>query len=99
MALLENAIGSTIALVNGSGSLATQYGYEPFGKTAQSGSSTTNPYAFAGREQDPSGLYFMRARYYNQVLGSFGGRLRTAARARLAAASSRKTRSASPAAR
>jgi RHS repeat-associated protein len=71
VALLRNALGSTIALVNSAGSIATQDSYEPFGKTAQSGSSTTNPYAFAGRELDPSGLYFMRARYYNPLLSRF----------------------------
>jgi RHS repeat-associated protein len=71
VALLRNALGSTIALVNSSGSIATQDSYEPFGKTAISGSATTNPYAFAGRELDTSGLYFMRARYYNPLLSRF----------------------------
>jgi RHS repeat-associated protein len=71
VALLENALGSTIALVNSGGSLATQDTYEPFGKTTTSGASTTNLYAFAGREQDASGLYFMRARYYNPLLSRF----------------------------
>ena len=71
VALLRDALGSTIGLVNGAGSLATQYGYEPFGKTITTGSSTTNPYAFAGRELDASGLYFMRARYYNPLLSRF----------------------------
>ena len=71
VALLRNALGSTVALVNSSGTIATQYGYEPFGKTTASGGSTTNPYAFAGRELDASGLYFMRARYYNPLLSRF----------------------------
>jgi RHS repeat-associated protein len=71
VALLENALGSTIALVNSAGSLATQDTYEPFGKTSAGGASTTNPYAFAGRGLDPSGLYFMRARYYNPLLSRF----------------------------
>jgi RHS repeat-associated protein len=71
VALLRNALGSTIALVNSAGSLATQDSYEPFGKTTQSGASTSNPYAFAGRELDQSGLYFMRARYYNPLLSRF----------------------------
>jgi RHS repeat-associated protein len=71
VALLRDALGSTIALVNSSGSLATQDSYEPFGKTAISGSATTNPYAFAGRELDTSGLYFMRARYDNPLPSRF----------------------------
>ncbi len=69
--MLRDALGSTIGFVNSGGSIATSYGYEPFGKTSRSGSSTTNPYAFAGRELDASGLYFMRARYYNPLLSRF----------------------------
>jgi RHS repeat-associated protein len=71
VALLRNALGSTVGLVNSAGSIATQDTYEPFGKTSTSGASTTNTYAFAGRELDPSGLYFMRARYYNPLLSRF----------------------------
>jgi RHS repeat-associated protein len=71
VALLRNALGSTIALVNSGGSLATQYGYGPFATTSTTGTSTTSAYAFAGRELDPSGLYFMRARYYNPLLSRF----------------------------
>jgi RHS repeat-associated protein len=71
VALLRDALRSTIALVNGAGSLATLDTYEPFGKTTTSGSSSTNPYAFVGRELDASGLYFMRARYYNPLLSRF----------------------------
>jgi RHS repeat-associated protein len=79
LALLPNAVGSTIALVNSSRSIATQDDgacpersrRKPFGKTTTSGASTTNPCAFAGRELDTSGLYFMRARYYNPLLSRF----------------------------
>ena len=78
-ALLRDALGSTIGLVNSSGSLEAQYAYAPFGKTTQTGGAGAcapfpcpdSPYKFAGREQDPSGLYFMRARYYNPLLGRF----------------------------
>jgi RHS repeat-associated protein len=45
--------------------------YEPFGRTSFSGSGTSNLYRFAGRELDLTGLYFMRARYYNPVLQRF----------------------------
>ena len=79
VALLRNALGSTIALVNSGGTLATQDDEacpersrrKPFGRTSTTGSSTTNPYAFAGRELDATGLYFMRARYYNPLLSRF----------------------------
>ncbi len=36
-----------------------------------SGSGSANLYRFAGREIDATGLYFMRARYYNPILQRF----------------------------
>jgi RHS repeat-associated protein len=70
-AMLSDQLGSTLGLVNSGGSLATQFTYEPFGRTTFSGSSTANLYRFAGRELDLTGLYFMRARYYNPILQRF----------------------------
>ncbi len=67
---LADALGSTLALTNGSGSLATQYTYAPFGATTTSGSST-NSFQYTGRENDGTGLYYYRARYYNTQIGRF----------------------------
>jgi RHS repeat-associated protein len=61
---LTDAVGSTIALADGSGTVQTEYTYEPFGEKSQSGAATTNPYTFTGRETDGTGLSFYRARYY-----------------------------------
>jgi RHS repeat-associated protein len=69
--MLADGTNSTVGLVNSSGSLATQFTYEPFGRTTFSGSGTANLYRFAGRELDATGLYFMRARYYNPILQRF----------------------------
>jgi RHS repeat-associated protein len=69
--MLRDGTNSTAGLVNSGGSLATQFTYEPFGRTTFSGSGSTNLYRFTGREIDASGLYFMRARYYNPVLQRF----------------------------
>ena len=60
--LLADGLGSTIALVNSSGSVQTEYTYEPFGATTVSGSSNANPSQFTGRENDVAGLYFYRNR-------------------------------------
>jgi RHS repeat-associated protein len=68
---LTDALGSTLALTNGSGTVQTQYSFDPFGGTASSGSSTTNSFAYTGREDDGTSLYFLRARYYNPTLGRF----------------------------
>lgn len=63
-ALLPDALGSTVALGDGTGTLQTQFTYEPFGFTSQTGASSTSSYKFTGREDDGTGLYYYRARYY-----------------------------------
>jgi RHS repeat-associated protein len=69
--LLADALGSTIGLVGSSGSIATSYTYQPFGATTTGGAANTNPYQFTGRENDGTGLYFYRARYYSPMLQRF----------------------------
>lgn len=68
---LADALGSTLALTNAAGTVATQYTYEPFGNTTVSGLPSANPYQYTGRENDGTGLYFYRARYYNPTLQRF----------------------------
>jgi RHS repeat-associated protein len=67
---LTDALGSTVALTDSTGTTQTSYTFEPFGNTSVSG-STTNSFAYTGRELDPTGLYFYRARYYNSQLQRF----------------------------
>ncbi len=62
--LLSDALGSTIALADGTGALQTQYTYEPYGFTTQTGSASTNSYKYTGREDDGTGLMYYRARYH-----------------------------------
>jgi len=62
--LLPDALGSTIALGDGTGTIQTQYTYEPFGFTTQTGTASTSSYKYTGREDDGTGLYYYRARYY-----------------------------------
>jgi RHS repeat-associated protein len=68
---LTDALGSTVSLSDGAGVLQTTYAYEPFGTTTVAGGGTTNTIAFAGRENDATGLYFNRARYYDPRLQRF----------------------------
>ncbi len=68
---LPDLLGSTLALSDSSGVLQTQYTYEPFGNTSFTGSASTNPFQFTGRENDGTGLYFNRARYYSPTLQRF----------------------------
>lgn len=68
--LLRDALGSTLALSDSSG-IQTQYTYDPFGNTASSGTQSTNASQYTGRENDGTGLYYYRARYYSPALQRF----------------------------
>jgi RHS repeat-associated protein len=63
--VLVDVLGSTVALVDETGVVQTTYAYEPFGNTTATGVPSTNPFQFTGRENDATGLYFHRARYYD----------------------------------
>jgi RHS repeat-associated protein len=68
---LTDALGSSVALADGSGTIQTEYTYEPFGGMSASGASTANTVAFTGREADGTGLFFYRARYHDPRLQRF----------------------------
>jgi RHS repeat-associated protein len=68
---LTDALGSTLALTNSSGSTLAQYAYEPFGNMFITSGSSTNTYEYTGRENDGTGLYFDRVRYYNPSFQKF----------------------------
>jgi RHS repeat-associated protein len=68
---LSDGQGSTSALTDSTGAIATQYTYEPFGNTSMAGVVSSNSFQYTGRENDGTGLYFYRARYYNPVLQRF----------------------------
>jgi RHS repeat-associated protein len=69
--LLADGLGNTLELTDGSGALQTHYTFEPFGATTTSGTASANATQFAGRENDGTGLYAYRARFYNPVLQRF----------------------------
>jgi RHS repeat-associated protein len=68
---LTEALGSAIALASSTGSVETSYTYDPFGGTTQEGTASTNPFQYAGRENDGDGLYYNRARYYSPAGARF----------------------------
>jgi RHS repeat-associated protein len=68
---LTDALGSTIALTDSSGTVQTQYTYDPYGGTTAMGAMSTNTYQFSGRVNDGTGLYYYRARYYDPVIMRF----------------------------
>jgi RHS repeat-associated protein len=69
-ALLADGLGSTLEVADASGTLHTHYTFEPFGATTTVGASS-NPAQFAGRENDATGLYHYRFRYYHPTLQRF----------------------------
>ena len=66
-----DALGSVIALTDDVGNVKTQYNYSPFGETEILGEPSDNPFQYTGRENDETGLYYYRARYYSPVLRRF----------------------------
>lgn len=67
---LTDALGSTLELTDATGNALEQYTYEPFGNTTATGSSA-NPTQYVGRENDGTGLYFYRNRYYSPTYQAF----------------------------
>ncbi|MET8149520.1 LamG-like jellyroll fold domain-containing protein [Actinoplanes sp. NPDC049668] len=68
---LTDALGSVIALGDESGALVARYSYDPFGQTAAAGADGGNTLRYTGREDDGTGLYYHRARYYDPALHRF----------------------------
>ncbi len=68
---LTDALGSTLALADSTGTVQTSYTFEPFGNATVGGAATTNTFTYTGRELDATSLYFYRTRYYNPQLQRF----------------------------
>jgi len=67
-----DGLGSVTSLSNAAGSIANTYTYDSFGKLTASTGSLVNPFRYTARESDTeTGLYYYRARYYDQVGGRF----------------------------
>ena len=67
-----DALGSVVALSDGSGDTVQTYEYSVYGEVAVEDANHTNPYMFAGVRYDIEiGLYYNRARYYNPYMGRF----------------------------
>ena len=67
---MTDVLGSALALTNSSGTNLAQYTYDPFGNTTINGGSAST-YQYTGRENDGTGVYFYRARYYSSTLQRF----------------------------
>jgi RHS repeat-associated protein len=70
-AYLTDALGSTVALTDPTGTVQATYTYEPFGATSTTGTPGGNSFDYTGREHDGTGLKYYRARYYHPALQRF----------------------------
>jgi RHS repeat-associated protein len=68
---LQDALGSVTALTDENGVVKTTYGYNPFGHVAITGEVSGSPFQYTGRENDGTGFYYYRARYYSPELQRF----------------------------
>jgi len=70
---LQDGQGSTRGLTNSTtGAVTDTYSYTAFGESFATTGTTVNPYRYTGQQFDTStGLYSLRARYYNPALGRF----------------------------
>jgi RHS repeat-associated protein len=71
LTIVADGLGSAVALIDASGVVRTQYTYESFGSSSATGMASANPTQFTGREDDGTGLYYYRARYYSPSLQRF----------------------------
>jgi RHS repeat-associated protein len=69
--LLTDALGSVIAQANDQQGIQNFYAYTPYGEAQPLGPDDNNPIQYTGRENDQTGLYYYRARYYDPVLKRF----------------------------
>jgi RHS repeat-associated protein len=68
----QDGVRTVTSLSNSSGGLANTYSYDSFGKLIASTGTLTNPFQYTGRQFDSeTGVYYYRARYYDQGVGRF----------------------------
>ncbi|MFM0080388.1 DUF6531 domain-containing protein [Paraburkholderia sediminicola] len=69
--VLRDANNNVIALTDANQQSQTQYRFEPYGKTTQTGVADPNLQQYTGRENDGTGLYYYRNRYYSPTTARF----------------------------
>jgi RHS repeat-associated protein len=68
----HDQLGSTRVIGDSGGVVQATYTFDPFGGLASSNGSVTNPLRFGGQYLDgESGLYYLRARFYDPITGQF----------------------------
>jgi RHS repeat-associated protein len=69
---LEDGQGNVRLLTDGNGAITDRYTYDAYGNLLSSQGTTVNPYRYTGQQLDSlTGLYDLRARYYDPTSGRF----------------------------
>ena len=69
--VLSDALGSVVGLADEGGAVTDEYAYSAFGESGHVGPDERNSLGYTGREEDGTGLYYYRARYYDPGLKRF----------------------------
>jgi RHS repeat-associated protein len=70
----RDGLGSVTSMSNSAGATSGTYSYDSFGKLTASTGTLTNSFQYTGRDFDSeTGIYYYRARYYDQNAGRFLG--------------------------
>jgi RHS repeat-associated protein len=69
--MLEDGLGSVRSVINNALSVLEHRHYEPYGNL-YAGAMAETPFGFTGEWRDgATGMYYLRARYYNPAMGAF----------------------------
>ena len=69
---LYNAHGNVVQLTDSTGTVTKAYDYDAFGNEKNPDDADTNPFRYCGEYYDTeTGLYYLRARYYDPTVGRF----------------------------
>ena len=63
---LTDQLGSVIRQINATGAAQSSTAYSPYGEAQTTGDDQQNSTEYTARENDETGLYFYRARYYDR---------------------------------
>jgi RHS repeat-associated protein len=88
----QDGLGSTVDVTDANDTMKASYTYDPWGKLLNpiDALGTKDKFKFTGEALDPqTGLYYLRARYYDAVVGRFISRDPFAGRALLPATTNR----------
>ena len=69
--LHQDRLGSTRLLTDGAGTVVGTASYDPYGVPIAATGTATSPFGYAGEYTDPSGLIYLRARYYDPATAQF----------------------------